>query len=250
MNGSEVFAAQHLFRSYGWEVESLSPDELRAAWKEIARRCHPDHGGSTDQMSELNVAFQVLMDAAREPKAPSAAAERAGAAQPKPMSEHPPTYTPPRAPGRFGDDDQAPPEIHDAGSGRFGSPTLTIRNHDFRDRNFIRRHFFDRAEGAREDFHVQAFDGETYVGLLIHGSRAMIPDMVKAVRTLHQFERGKDPKAVLVHPTSEHRDGPLMIWVTGPRGGVIELDPAGRSVNDSRFISRLNQVINSARGTV
>lgn len=47
----------------------LSPiapaDDIQRAWRERAKRCHPDAGGSTEMMAQLNAARDALLRAAR-----------------------------------------------------------------------------------------------------------------------------------------------------------------------------------------
>ncbi|HEY8545829.1 MAG TPA: DnaJ domain-containing protein [Acidimicrobiales bacterium] len=46
-------------------VESASAKEIRAAYRQQARRRHPDAGGSEAEMQELNVAWTALRDPAK-----------------------------------------------------------------------------------------------------------------------------------------------------------------------------------------
>ena len=42
--------------------ESASPREIERLYKRLAHRCHPDRGGSEEDMKTLNEAYQVLHD--------------------------------------------------------------------------------------------------------------------------------------------------------------------------------------------
>jgi molecular chaperone DnaJ len=44
---------------------SASPDEVRLAYRQEARRHHPDYGGDGQRMQDLNAAWRVLGDPAR-----------------------------------------------------------------------------------------------------------------------------------------------------------------------------------------
>jgi curved DNA-binding protein CbpA len=46
-------------------LESASDDEIRSAYRQAARRRHPDAGGSEAAMQELNVAWHALRDPVR-----------------------------------------------------------------------------------------------------------------------------------------------------------------------------------------
>jgi curved DNA-binding protein CbpA len=51
-------------------------DEIRSAYRELARRLHPDHaGGDGEALARVNMAYATLMAAAqREPRPPASAA--------------------------------------------------------------------------------------------------------------------------------------------------------------------------------
>ena len=44
---------------------SASPEEVRVAYRQAARRHHPDYGGDGERMQHLNAAWRVLGDPAR-----------------------------------------------------------------------------------------------------------------------------------------------------------------------------------------
>jgi hypothetical protein len=46
-------------------ASTATPAEIRAAYREASRRAHPDRGGSHDAMVRVNLAFEVLSDAAQ-----------------------------------------------------------------------------------------------------------------------------------------------------------------------------------------
>lgn len=46
---------------FGLAQPPKSSEELKSLYKKLAMRCHPDHGGSTQKMQELNAARDVLM---------------------------------------------------------------------------------------------------------------------------------------------------------------------------------------------
>lgn len=45
--------------------EALDPKKIAQRRRELARHCHPDHGGSTDAMQRLNRAAEILTRLAR-----------------------------------------------------------------------------------------------------------------------------------------------------------------------------------------
>ncbi len=53
-------AAEAILRRHGLDAKGLAPDELKRRWQELARRHHPDLGGDTRAMQEINAAYSVL----------------------------------------------------------------------------------------------------------------------------------------------------------------------------------------------
>jgi curved DNA-binding protein CbpA len=248
MNDEEAEAARDIFKSFGHDPTGLSASGLKHAWRAIARICHPDHGGSAARMSEVNVAYQLLLQRlGSELPLPYDIGPRDRATPPQEDSVRP--YTPPTSRQEAGA--RTARAAQQAPEGRFSATEARIRRRDFSDRNFIRQVFADRvAADQREAFHVQAFDGKDYVGLTLHGAPADLPEMVKAVARLHRADKGADPIAVLVRPQDLQARRPPSLWLTGSRQATIELQPDARSVNDPAFVEKLNRIINSASGTL
>ncbi len=50
-----------------WHILEVTPKatvaEIKAAYRRLARRCHPDAGGTTEQMVELNKAYKEASNA-------------------------------------------------------------------------------------------------------------------------------------------------------------------------------------------
>jgi hypothetical protein len=92
--------------------DSPSPTEIKKAWKKLAIKHHPDHGGSVQMMQQLNVAHDVLLGKqratgprpSRSPQPPGNPAwwnawQREREKQPpKPPPPPPPPKREPRAP--------------------------------------------------------------------------------------------------------------------------------------------------------
>ena len=45
---------------FGLAQPPKSSNELKSLYKKLAMKCHPDHGGSTQKMQELNAARDIL----------------------------------------------------------------------------------------------------------------------------------------------------------------------------------------------
>lgn len=65
-------------------VETASSEEIHAAYKRLARRVHPDAGGSAAQMAAVNEAYRVLSDAGRRALYDSSRRPTVGAGGPSP----------------------------------------------------------------------------------------------------------------------------------------------------------------------
>lgn len=44
---------------------NATPEQIKAAWKKVARQNHPDHGGKTDEFIRMKQAAMVLLDPAK-----------------------------------------------------------------------------------------------------------------------------------------------------------------------------------------
>ncbi len=245
-------AAKRVFQAYGTDPSGLSQEALRNAWRQIARRCHPDHGGSGAAMTDLNVAYQVLSKRIHfEPSPEPKPAEPAPGKREEKSKPDNGIYTPPSPPRDSAAAQATRPEWLDGMTdGRFGAVTGVIRRQDYTDRNYIRKTMHERSRGPRESFHVQAFDGVNFTGLRINASAELTDDMVNAVAELHRAECGLHAKAVLVRSGKSDVDHPPSLWLLGSKSARLELAPDERSVNDPEFIQKLNRIINSAFGTV
>jgi len=82
-----------------YEVLQVSPraeaDVIRAAYRTLARKYHPDHGGDARRMIALNDAWDVLGDPAR--RADYDASRTGAESQPAPTAQSPLAATPPEA---------------------------------------------------------------------------------------------------------------------------------------------------------
>ena len=42
--------------------ENATPEQIKAAWRTVARLLHPDHGGDPDRFREAHEAYEMLTD--------------------------------------------------------------------------------------------------------------------------------------------------------------------------------------------
>jgi hypothetical protein len=254
---TELEAAKALFASFGHDPDRIATTtDLHAVWRQIAWTCHPDRGGRPEAMSDLNVAYaslkadleQRLTAASEKGSSAGKASARKGTPRAGPADASRP-YTPPRPHqgDPSADDGSADAWVKGSQSGRFQGAAGPVRKKDYTDRNFIRKAIFERSGDHRAPYHVQGFDGSSYVGLVLMGSEDLVPEMVRAIAQLHRAETGAQPLAVLVRPLSEAgaRRG-CQIWLLGAYWTKVELEDVSGSVNDPEFIARLNKIVHSA----
>jgi len=53
-------AAEAILRRHGMDAAGLAPEELKRRWQDLARQHHPDLGGDTRAMQEINAAYSIL----------------------------------------------------------------------------------------------------------------------------------------------------------------------------------------------
>lgn len=87
------------------------PDVIRAAYRILARRYHPDHGGDARRMIELNDAWDVLGDPARRAAYDSTRVMPAAGPSPEAPGPPEPTIRPAAAESHAG-----PPPGHPSGT--------------------------------------------------------------------------------------------------------------------------------------
>ena len=180
--------AQGILRRHGLDTEGLAPDELKRRWQELARRHHPDLGGETGDMQEINAAYSFL-----KPLAPAGARDTAS----------------PRVLGL--------PAWALAGHGAGAAmPDGVIARRDYSDRNFLKKQLWELSGRSSQEWTLWAFDGQDLLPPVVsYGSDAIFPDMAEAM--LRHGRRGfRSPRAVLAQAADErhellllHSDGHL-----------------------------------------
>jgi hypothetical protein len=169
-------AAEGILRRHGLDAKGLAPDELKRRWQELARRHHPDLGGDTRAMQEINAAYSFLK---------------------------------PQASG--GLRDTSSPRVrgvpvwawagHDAAGGAL--PDEVISRDDYGDRNFLKKRLWELSRGSTQEWTLWAFDGREFLPPVVtYGSEAIFPEMGRAM--LHHGRRGfRWPRAVLAQAPDE-----------------------------------------------
>ena len=179
--------AESVLRRHGMAAAGgLAPDELKRRWQELARRHHPDLGGDTRAMQEINAAYSALKP------------QTAGGAR-----------------------DTASPRVRGlpawAWAGHAGGGTVPdelILRQDCSDRNFLKRRLWELSGRSSEEWTLWAFDGRDLLPPVVsYGSEAIFPEMADAM--LRHGRRGfRTPRAVLAQAPHEryevlvlHSDG-------------------------------------------
>lgn len=79
------YEAAGFLAQYGYNTSSMTPEELKAARRALARRLHPDRGGGTEPMQFANAAIDTLLKGDDEYEEPSPS----GPDKPKPPRGEP-----------------------------------------------------------------------------------------------------------------------------------------------------------------
>ena len=179
-------AAEAVLRRHGLDAIGLAPDELKRRWQDLARRNHPDLGGDTGAMQEINAAYSFL-----KPQAGGSLRDT----------------TSPRFRGA--------PAWAWAGHAAGGAvPDEIILRGDYGDRNFLKKRLWELSGRSTQEWTLWAFDGrELLPPVVAYGCDAIFPEMAKAM--LHHGRRGfRWPRAVLAQAPNE-RYGALVLHADG-----------------------------------
>ncbi len=195
-------AAESILRRHGLDAAGLAPDELKRRWQELARRHHPDLGGDTRAMQEINAAYSFL-----KPQAGGGLRDT----------------TSPRVGGV--------PVWAWAGHGAGGTvPDEVIVRDDYSDANFLRKRLWELSGRSTQEWTLWAFDGQDLLPPIVsYGSDAIFPDMAEAM--LRHGRRGfRSPRAVLaqapneryevllLHADRQPLDPPVVLSLSSPGG--------------------------------
>lgn len=167
--------AEGILRRHGLDTAGLAPDELKRHWQNLARRHHPDLGGDTRAMQEINAAYSFL-------KPQSGGGLRDTTSQ------------------RF----RGAPVWAWAGHDADGAvPDDMIQRDDYSDRNFLRKRLWEMSSRSTQEWTLWAFDGrELLPPVVTYGSAAIFPEMGRAM--LHHGRRGfRWPRAVLAQAPNQ-----------------------------------------------
>lgn len=174
-------AAEAILSRHGLDAAGLAPAELRRRWQELARRHHPDLGGDTGAMQDINAAYAYLKP-------------RAGAS----YFEGTRDVHSPRVRG-------FPAWAWAGHGGGVVLPDELILRHDYTDRNFLKRRLWEVSGRSTEEWTLWAFDGrELLPPVVAYASEAVFAEMATAM--LQHGRRGfRRPRAVLAQaPDAPH----------------------------------------------
>jgi len=184
--------AEGILRRHGLDAADLAPGELKRRWQDLARRHHPDRGGDTRAMQEINAAYSFLK--------PQASGDSGAAAR---------DTSSPRVRGV--------PVWAWAGQDPGTVPDEMIFRHDHSDRNYLKKRLWELSGRSTEEWTLWAFDGQEMLPPVVaYGSDAIFPEMAQAM--LRHGRRGfRTPRAVLAQAPHEryealllHADGRLL----------------------------------------
>ena len=193
-------AAEAILRRHGLDAEGLASEELKRRWQALARRHHPDLGGDTRSMQEINAAYSVLKLFGSEPVP----------VLPQPRYD----FEAPRFRGL--------PVWAWAGHAAGTEPDEVIARDDYTDRNFLKMRMWELSERSTQEWTLWAFDGRDLLAPVVtYGSKAIFPEMAKAM--LRHGRRGfRSPRAVLGQAQNERYE----VLVLHADGRYLEPPPA------------------------
>ncbi len=60
-------SVQDAFTVFGIEPSEFDPDELKKKYRDLSKKHHPDHGGDTETMQKITVAYDILKKVKKQP---------------------------------------------------------------------------------------------------------------------------------------------------------------------------------------
>lgn len=198
-----------ILRRHGLDAEGLASDELKRRWQALARRHHPDLGGDTRSMQEINAAYSFLKLSGSDPVP----------VPPQPRYD----FEAPRFRG-------LPVWAWAGYTAGVIEPDEVIARDDYTDRNYLKMRMWELSERSTQEWTLWAFDGTDLLPPVVsYGSKAIFPEMAKAMQRLGR--RGfRSPRAILAQAQHEryevlvlHTDGrtleaPATLFLSDPCG--------------------------------
>jgi curved DNA-binding protein CbpA len=56
------------FKQMGYDTATMSPEEIKTAYRSLMRKHHPDYGGNNTIATNINIAYNLLKNYKKEPE--------------------------------------------------------------------------------------------------------------------------------------------------------------------------------------
>ena len=199
--------AQAVWRKHGGDPAG----DLKATWKNLLRRSHPDAGGNLEDAKLINAAYDVL-------KKPQPAASSGWGSddddyyEERPRRERNWYYDPGSDARQEREKENSNTKWSWAGYSGGMHDNPTIRRQDYTDVNFIKKRMWELSGESTEEWTIWGFDGAYLRGVTtVYGSPKIFAQMAEAMITWQT--KGGNPyecRAVLVEKREKHRSKPYL----------------------------------------
>lgn len=189
--------------------KTLTPDQLKTAYRNAMKKLHPDAGGTKEMSQAFNDAYDVL----------KAGDSGGGGASGFTYDRDSDGATRPRGGPR-----EPTPQWAYAGYSGGSPPNASIHHNDYRDMNYFKKKMWELSGESKEEWHIQGFDGFFFRhGLTVYGSPQIFDEMAKAM-IIWQTKGGNpyDVRAVIV--SRRRSDDLKIIYADGKFYGRAPID--------------------------
>lgn len=154
LESMNVEQARRIFAYHGADPTNMSLEDLKAAYKKLVKRYHPDaEQGDVDAMKEINVAYETL----------KTGQSSYGSISGDAVSDETPAW---------------------AWAGHSGGqrPRGNINRNDYTDMNFFKKRMWELSDKSREQWTIMQFDGHFFRhSITVFGSPEIFSDMAEAM---------------------------------------------------------------------
>jgi len=175
--------ARAVFQRYGAKKPDLSSEKLRSTWIGLVQKYHPDRtGGSSEALSRINSAYDVLKNQGKAPLGPAK----------EPTRRQPAWQT----------DDM--------------SSYNGIAREDYTDLNWFKKRMWELSNQSNAKYTIWAFDGRYFRGTVtVFGSRDIYREMAHAM--VYHSTKGANsyPVEAVFVQDENHPDVIILVWLNG-----------------------------------
>jgi hypothetical protein len=226
--------AHAVFKKHGVNTMGMSIDGIKGAHRKLMQKLHPDAGGKPGEAGEVNAAMDAIKKGGSGSTGSSGHYEA-----PDQGYKHPARWA------QAGHSGGMPNSDH-------------ISRHDFRDVNFIKKTFHDKAQARgeavpKQEHTIHQYDGNFFRHTFTtFGHKDDYPEMADAMRTWGSSGNPYHTKAVFASTKADPK-GLHMIWANGKHvNPPIRMEHDSFNLNpgnDQSFVNNLSHKIDRATET-